>query len=316
MNSQEIQRKVMTDLPPNLTHLKNNLGNSLDLIVPEGGREQPHTLACTEIWGGNRKVTRSIRMPGLSGWVTSIPVNEEEGGDLHFLSVCDIDLISRVALADVSGHGQEVSHATQTLHRLMQENVNAWDQTDLMCELNQAFRKDGEGKYATAIFLSFHRLKGRLAFSNAGHLPPLWYQAANRTWRWLEEIPVPKTKKISGLPVGLISGTNYLQTVLHLAPMDLLVLYTDGITEAENASGQDLGRGQLLDWARLAPTDNPEATGKYIMQRLQSFQGNGRLDDATLLVLQRERESIPLVLGELARSYATQRLGNLWKSNT
>ena len=316
MKSQNIQPKMTTDVPPDLAHRQVNTDSPPGLLIPEAKREQPHTLACTEVWGGNRKVTRSIRMPGLSGWVTSIPVNEKEGGDLHFLSVCDIDLISRVALADVSGHGQEVSHATRILHQLMRENVNAWDQTEFMRELNRAFRNDGEGKYATAIILSYHRLKGRLAFSNAGHLPPLWYQAADRSWRWLEEMPVSKTKKMSGLPVGLISGTDYLQTVLNLAPLDLLVLYTDGITEAENPSGQDVGRERLLEWARHAPTDNPEATGKAIMQRLQSFKGDARLDDATLMVLQRQREFFPKVLGEIARDYATGRLKKLWRSNT
>ena len=313
MNSQELHPKMMTEVPPDLAHREAPLGNPQDLLILESEQEQPHILACTEVWGGNRKVTRSIKMPGLSGWVTSVPVNEKEGGDLHFLSVCDVDLISRVALADVSGHGQEVSHATRILHQLMRENVNAWDQTDSMREVNKAFRKDGEGKYATAIFLSYHRLIGRLAFSNAGHLPPLWYQAANRIWRWLEEVTAPQSKKVSGLPVGLIPGTVYVQTVVTLTPGDILVLYTDGITEAENPSGQDLGRERLLDWARLAPTDSPEATGKAIMQRLQSFRGDARLDDATLLVLRRERESLPIVLGELTRSYATRQLRKIWK---
>lgn len=313
MKSQNIQPKMTTDVPPDLAHRQSHTDSPPGLLIPEAKREQPHILACTEVWGGNRKVTRSIKMPGLSGWVSSVPVNEKEGGDLHFLSVCDVDLISRVALADVSGHGQEVSHATRILHQLMRENVNAWDQTDSMREVNKAFRKDGEGKYATAIFLSYHRLIGRLAFSNAGHLPPLWYQAANRIWRWLEEVPAPQSKKISGLPVGLIPGTVYVQTVVTLTPGDILILYTDGITEAENPSGQDLGRERLLDWARLAPTDSPEATGKAIMQRLQSFRGDARLDDATLLVLRRERESLPIVLGELTRSYATRQLRKIWK---
>jgi phosphoserine phosphatase RsbU/P len=81
--------------------------------------ERPHVLACTEVWGGNRKVVRRVELPGLLGWVASVPLDKEEGGgDLHYLSVCDYDLLSRVALADVSGHGREVSKVTETLHRL------------------------------------------------------------------------------------------------------------------------------------------------------------------------------------------------------
>ena len=271
--------------------------------------EQPHALACTEVWGGNRKVIRTVKLPSLNAWVASAPMDEGEGGgDLHYLSVCDYDLISRVALADVIGHGRDVNAVTETLHQLMRENVNAWDQSDFMRGLNEAFGQSSNGKYATAIVLSFHRVKGRLAFSNAGHLPPLWYHAAQQTWTWLEEIVDPATTKVSGLPVGLIAGTDYRQTVVTLKPGDLLVLYTDGITEAENAAGQDLGRDRLLEWARQAPGDSPKAMGEALLQRLNSFRGGGRNDDETLLVLQREEESFPVMLGEVASSYTFGRL--------
>jgi len=269
----------------------------------------PHALACTEVWGGNRKVIRTLKLPSLIAWIASAPMDEEDGGgDLHFMSVCDYDLLSRVALADVSGHGRDVNAVTQTLHRLIRENVNAWDQTDFMRGLNEAFGKGGDGKYATAIVLSFHRVKGRLAFSNAGHLPPLWYHAAQQIWSWLEERSDPRAKRVSGLPVGLIPGTEYRQTVVTLKPRDLLVLYTDGITEAENERGQDLGRDQLLEWARQVPADSPKVVGESLLNRLESFRGKFRNDDETLLVLQREEESLPWMLGEVAGSYTLGRL--------
>jgi phosphoserine phosphatase RsbU/P len=271
--------------------------------------EQPHVLACTEVWGGNRKVIRSVKLPSLVAWVASAPVDDGEGGgDLHFLSVCDFDLLSRIALADVSGHGRDVNAVTQTLHKLMRENVNAWDQSDFMRGLNETFGQGGNGKYATAIVLSFHRVKGRLAFSNAGHLPPLWYHAAQQTWGWLEERSEPQAKKVSGLPVGMIPGTDYRQTVVMLKPRDLLVLYTDGITEAENEAGQDLGREHLLEWVRETPVDSPKAVGEGLLQRLKSFRSGRRNDDETLLVVQRDEESFPLMLGQVANSYTFGRL--------
>ena len=269
--------------------------------------EKPHALVCTEVWGGNRKVIRTVNLPSLVAWVASAPINEGEGGgDLHYMSVCDFDLISRVALADVSGHGNEVNAVTQTLRNLMHKNINAWDQSDFMRGLNDAFRQGSNGKYATAIVLSFHRVMGRLAFSNAGHLPPLWYHAAQKAWGWLEE--GTEAKKVSGLPVGLIPGTDYSQTVVTLNPSDLLVLYTDGITEAENGTGQDLGREQLLEWARQAPVDSPRALGEDLLQRLELFRGRFRNDDETLMVLQREEESLLFMLGEVASSNTLGRL--------
>ena len=269
--------------------------------------EKPRALVCTEVWGGNRKVIRTVKLPSLIAWVASVPLNEGKGGgDLHCMSVCDYDLISRVALADVSGHGSEVDGVTQTLHKLMHKNINTWDQSDFMRGVNDAFRQGGNNKYATAIVLSFHRVMGRLAFSNAGHLPPLWYHAAQRAWGWLEE--GAEAKKVSGLPVGLIPGTKYSQTVVTLRPSDLLVLYTDGITEAGNETGHELGLEQLLEWARRAPSESPRALGENLLQRLQLFRGNIRNDDETLLVLQREEESRLVVLSEVANSYTFGRL--------
>lgn len=269
--------------------------------------ERPHALVCTEVWGGNRKVMRTIKLPSLLAWVASIPLQEGEGGgDLHYMSVCDFDLISRVALADVMGHGSEANAVTQTLRKLMRKNINTWDQSDFMRELNDTFRQSGDEKYATVIVLSFHRITGRLSFSNAGHPPPLWYHAAQRIWGWLEE--GIEANEVAGLPVGLTAGTDYSQTVVDLKASDLLVLYTDGVTEAENEAGDDLGRERLLEWAREAPVDSPRATGEELLRRLQLFRGTFRNDDETLLVLRREEESLFLALGEVASRYTIGRL--------
>jgi len=222
-----------------------------------------------------------------------------------------VEIAASFFVVDVSGHGQDVSAVTQTLRRLMRENINVWDQADFMRGLNDAFNKSK--KYATAIVLSFHRITGRLAFSNAGHLPSLWYHDAQRSWGWLEEENNPQLKKVAGLPVGLIPGTDYNQTVVTLKPSDLLVLYTDGITEAENGSSQELGRERLLDWARKAPVDSAKALGKDLLQRLKSFRGGLGNDDETLLVLRREQESRVVVLGEVASSYTFGRLRKSFK---
>ena len=106
----------------------------------------------------------------------------------------------------------------------------------------------------------------------------------------------------------MIPGTEYSQTVVILNPSDLLVLYTDGITDAGNETGQELGREQLLEWARCAPVDSPRALGENLLQRLELFRGNIRNDDETLLTLQREEESRLVMLGEVANSYTFGRL--------
>jgi len=254
-------------------------------------QDEPEALVCNEVRGGNREFTGMRRLPGILAWVASIPIKDGEGGgDIHFMSVCSHDLISRIALADVSGHGREVDGAAVTLHELIRKNIDVWDQSDLMRGLNDTFNLDGDGLYATAIVLSFHRVTGHLAFSNAGHLPPLWYHASERAWGWLEE-GNPALREAFGLPVGLIPGTAYCQTVVTLRPSDLLVLYTDGITEAENAAGKSLGREQLLQWARKSSVETAKTAGEELLKRLTAYRGNRRSDDETLLVVQREVQS-------------------------
>ena len=89
-----------------------------------------------------------------------------------------------------------------------------------------------------------------------------------------------------------------------MEPSDLLVLYTDGVTEAENETGQSLDREQLLKWARETATDSPEGLGRALLERLESFQGRCRNDDETLVVLQRERASLLAPLGEIAVNHS------------
>jgi sigma-B regulation protein RsbU (phosphoserine phosphatase) len=191
-------------------------------------------------------------------------------------------------LADVSGHGSEVSTPAQVLHALMREHINTWDQTDFVRGLNRSFRGCvAIGKYATAAILGVLRATGETAFTNAGHLPPLWYRSRTGSWTWLDEDVCEGACGLDGLPVGLIRGTNYRQTLIQLEAADIIVLYTDGITEAEDASGEMLGRDGLMEWMRAAPTAGPEAVGQFLVSRLGEFRNENPIDDETIIAIQR-----------------------------
>ena len=70
------------------------------------------------------------------------------------MSVCNHGLISRIALADVSGHGRVVSAISKMLQKLMHENIDVWNQLDFMRGLNETFALSVQNKYATAIVRS------------------------------------------------------------------------------------------------------------------------------------------------------------------
>lgn len=251
--------------------------------------ERQHALACMEVWGGNHSVTRTVELPGLTAWVYCNPAGTQDGGgDVHYLSVCGQAVLSRVVLADVSGHGAEVSTPAQVLHALMREHINTWDQTEFVRGLNKSFRGCvANGNYATAAVLGILRGTGETAFTNAGHLPPLWYRSRSASWGWLDEDACETSCGVEGLPVGLIPGTDYRQTLIQLEPADILVLYTDGISEAADASGEMLGRDHLMEWIRTIPIDSPAAVGESLLRRLGEFRGENLSDDETMIVIQR-----------------------------
>jgi serine phosphatase RsbU (regulator of sigma subunit) len=250
--------------------------------------ERQHALACMEVWGTNRSVHRTVELPELTVWIYSRPAEGDDGGDIHYLSLCGHAVLSRVVLADVSGHGPQVSSSAQLLHELMREHINTWDQTEFVRELNKSFRGCvARGKYATAVILGILRDTGQTAFTSAGHLPPLWYHSKTKSWQWLDQRTCEGNFGDEGLPVGLIQGTTYRQTLLEFQPDDILILYTDGITEAQDRSGDMLGRDRLLTWARMAPTDNPSSIGQFLFERLSEFRQDNFTDDETIIAIKR-----------------------------
>jgi sigma-B regulation protein RsbU (phosphoserine phosphatase) len=249
-----------------------------------------YRMSCMELWGGNTSVETSVALPGLSGWVHSKPVEPAIlGGDVYYLSVCSAGLLSRIVLADVAGHGQEVGGAAVTLRDLLRQHVNAFDQSELMRGINDSFGSgsDESVQYATAAVLGYYCETRQLIFGNAGHPPVLWYRAAQQTWEWLhEETPHAETA-VEGLPLGLIAGTEYTQTAVRLGPGDLILIYTDGVTESVNDVSVELGYNGLLALARSLPVHEPAKVGPALLAALARFRGASQpFDDLSVIVLQ------------------------------
>jgi len=248
-------------------------------------------LACFEIWGGNGRVNHAVELPGLTGWVYSMPLEAGmDGGDVHFLSVCSKGKVSRIAVADVAGHGSHASSVAQNLRKVLQHYINNWDQSALMQELNEAFsRESRQSQFATAAILGFCLETGELLFSSAGHPPALWYRAQEKSWEVLQNC-TPHAVEIGGLPLGLIPGTAYCQTGVRLRSGDTLLLYTDGILEARNPSGDELGQKGLMEMVRAIHPGSPADTCVNLLSAVQTFRGREpRHDDETLLLLQHVR---------------------------
>ena len=245
-------------------------------------------LACFELWGGNRAEDHAVELPGLAGWVYSAPLDPiSGGGDVHYFSVCSQGMVSRIALADVAGHGSHASATANSLRRVLQRHTDNWDQSELMREVNEAFARAAVGsQYATAVVLGFYYEAGELLFTNAGHPPALWYRGREDSWELLQDTTALALVEVEGLPLGLIPGTTYLQTGVRLGAGDVLVLYTDGISEAKDPSGNQLGHTGLLELARTLEPNQPADTTRELLSAIADFRGGApRCDDETLIVL-------------------------------
>lgn len=250
--------------------------------------DQPYRLACLELRGGNQAGAYSAELPGLAGWVSCRPLGNGGGGDLYYMSACSKGDIARVALADVAGHGEVVSSAAVLLRDALREHVDHWDQSMLIRRLNESILGGApHSRFATAFLASFYRESGELLFTNAGHQPPLWYRAATREWSFLLD-STPYSKEIADLPLGMIAGTSYRQTAVQLEVGDLLLLYTDGINESWDESGEQLGLDGLLSMARGLPVVSAAAAGQGLLSAVERFRGSAPpADDVTVVALER-----------------------------
>jgi len=131
-------------------------------------------IACAEIAAGNERTASLLELPGLVAWVHSVPVGPvDAGGDVHYVSLCPSCIVSRIALADVSGHGQAVAALGEKLRELMKQHLRELSQVGLMRELNQAVREElGDVHYATMVAVDWHSRRGLLVMTNAGHPHP------------------------------------------------------------------------------------------------------------------------------------------------
>ena len=248
-----------------------------------------YRLACLELRGGNRAAVYPAELPGLTAWISCRPLHPAtRGGDLYYLSVCSQGSISRITLADVAGHGEDVSMLAERLRDALREHADHWDQSALIRRLNDSFLKVSlGGKYATAVLLGHYVETGELLFTNAGHLPPLLYRAALREWTFLQDA-TPYSKQIADLPLGLIPGTDYTQTAVQLEPNDLLLLYTDGINESWDERGEQLGLDGLLEIAQGLPAGSASAAGQALVSAVAGFRGAApAADDETVVALHR-----------------------------
>ncbi len=250
-------------------------------------------MHCLEVRGGNHQTNEVLDLTGLRLWVYCRPHGGEgKGGDVYYLSSCSMGRATRGLLADVSGHGIERSATALDLRQLMSENINCMDQTRLVQSVNRRFSALTEqGGFATALIWTFYAPERSLRLSNAGHPSPLFYRHSSACWRFLEQTPADRSV-VNDIPLGILSHAEYSQMDIVLRPGDLLLCYSDALTDAMDRDGRRLGLAGLKQLVRGLPAAEPHLLIPRLLEELASrHAGNLHSDDATILLAQVQSEA-------------------------
>lgn len=263
--------------------------------MPQNDAPTEQLMQCMEIWGGNQVVFSHVLLPGLDAWVYSVPYGKSQlGGDLHYVSSCATGRITRLLLADVSGHGQSVGRITIALRELMRQYVNYFSQSSFMAAMNHEFTALSKaGVFATAVVTSFYAPTRELQLCNAGHPPPLLYRARTGSWSFLvaqeqdqkQQDNPAADQGVADIPLGLVDETPYTQFNIILDVGDRVLCYTDSLIESNDAAGRMLGTQGLLNLVEQLPVDPcSQFIPNLLSSILKQSSDNLTQDDVSVLL--------------------------------
>jgi sigma-B regulation protein RsbU (phosphoserine phosphatase) len=229
-----------------------------------------------------RTIQHSLLPSGLpdAGWMiacgSSVP-SHQVGGDYYDVTAVNPDCWS-IAVADVSGKGVASALLASLLQgALMTATDHPQALVNRIDRLSRFLleRTSGE-KYAT-VFYALLDGAGVLSYVNAAHCPPMLARAGS---------PM-QTLEATGAPVGLLEGASFELAECRLSPGDKIVIYSDGVTEAQNRAGEFFGRKRLRRVVEDRAADSCGVLLAAIREELTGFTESApQSDDITLLVIE------------------------------
>jgi PAS domain S-box-containing protein len=224
-------------------------------------------------------------LPKFEGWQISTMIKPalETSGDFFDIRVLpDGNIV--ILIADVIDKGVGAALFMTfcwSLFRFFGDEFPG-DPSRVFYEVNQYILKETQiTQFVTAFYGILNPKTGEIVFSNAGHCP--MYKVRDDD---LSDIRRFKTK---GIPLGITKGMRWKQENLILRPGEMILLYTDGIIEAENEIGEFFGEENLVQSLPKYNASTAFETSKRILNRLNKFVGeNTNFDDIALVAIKRE----------------------------
>ncbi len=202
----------------------------------------------------------------VSGDYCDLVTSERDSDGLFFL------------LGDVSGKGVAASMLMTGLRAMVRTLIGPDLPVSALVErVNHLFCESIAASHFATLVCGRASSSGRVEICNAGHPPPLVARGGT-----IESLAA------TGLPVGLFCASPYAATEVRLGPGDLLLLYTDGVSEARDRSGAEYGTERLTRVLRDQHARSPRDLLRACLDDLAAFRGGApKADDMSLMVLKR-----------------------------
>lgn len=228
------------------------------------------------------------QVPGYELQGISFPCYEIGGDYYDFIHKRNGNLV--VALGDVSGKGTAAALLMSSLHAAVHAQFDTHGSlAETISSINRYLVESiPANRFVTLFYADLNPQTGELAFLNAGHNPPLIVHASGT----MEQLAA------GGLPLGIMADADFREGRTTLNAGDVLVIYSDGVSEAVSPSGEEFGPTRLYE----AVARNLDASAAGIRDRIESAltkfaQGTPAGDDITMVIVKRLAEASAVAAG-------------------
>jgi serine phosphatase RsbU (regulator of sigma subunit) len=237
------------------------------------------------------RIQRSLlprEVPAIQGWEFAVSYQSanQVGGD--FFDMYELHPSSTgesswaMLIADVTGKGIPAALMMAFSHAIFQAATSMYHRVgEILAHANQLIiQHSRSGLLLTVFYAILKPGSNQVCFANAGHEPPFWFQAESNTCVELD--------CGSSLLVGAMGSAKYPENCVTLNPGDILILYTDGVTEARNPKGDFFSTEGLHDIIVTGGKSSAQELLQTIKNAIIDFaSGEQQADDITLLIIRR-----------------------------
>jgi serine phosphatase RsbU (regulator of sigma subunit) len=225
------------------------------------------------------------KFPTIPGWqlaVTLLPARETSGDFFDVIELSDGRLGILVADVADKGVGAALYMAlSRTLIRTYAVEYDAEPEVVFFAANRRLLNDARANLFVTAFYGILDPVSGVLTYSNAGHNPPFIIRSK-------ESHKVDMLKR-TGIAIGIDIDGTWIQSSVSIEQGDLLVLYTDGIPDAQDLNGSFFGEEKLIEIVQLNKKKMAYEIQNSILEEIERFVGNSpQFDDITLMILARD----------------------------